>query len=166
MFCYQSSSHPHQVILISHTLWIRCPFSFLFHGYIFFHISIHILYIFYNRHGPLAKYIKSRVAHAPGMPVTFSPQPRISGTHNGTCVMHIPWCMLGSLTSSFLWSQWWEKRSRHSQRMRNPQFYVSGKRPMGHWQAAKGEMYTYFLIITLYHNFMYILTYHVWFHML
>ena len=26
---------------------------------------------------------------------------------------------------------WWEKRSRHSRRMRNPQFYVSGKRPIG-----------------------------------
>ena len=25
---------------------------------------------------------------------------------------------------------WWGKRSRHSQRMRNPQYYVSGKRPM------------------------------------
>ena len=36
--------------------------------------------------------------------------------------------MLGSLTSCLLWSQWREKRSR---RMRNPQFYVSGKRPMG-----------------------------------
>ena len=24
---------------------------------------------------------------------------------------------------------WWGKRSRHSRRMRNPQFYVSGKRP-------------------------------------
>ena len=34
-----------------------------------------------------------------------------------------------SLTSGFLWSQWRGKRSRHSQRMRNPQFYVSGKRP-------------------------------------
>ena len=26
--------------------------------------------------------------------------------------------------------QWWEKRSRHSRRMRNPQFYVFGKRPV------------------------------------
>ena len=34
------------------------------------------------------------------------------------------------LTSGFLWSQWWGKRSRYSWRMRNPQFYVSGKRPM------------------------------------
>ena len=36
----------------------------------------------------------------------------------------------GSLTSGFLWSRWRGKRSRHSRRMRNPQFHVSGKRPM------------------------------------
>ena len=51
--------------------------------------------------------------------------------HHGTCVTHVPWCMPGSLTSGFLWSQWRWKQSRHSRRMRNPQFYVSGKRPMG-----------------------------------
>ena len=29
--------------------------------------------------------------------------------------------------------RWWGKRSRHSQHMHNPQFYVSGKRPMASW---------------------------------
>ena len=43
---------------------------------------------------------------------------------------HVSWCMPGSLTSGFLWSRWRGKRSRHSQHMRNPQFYVSGKRPI------------------------------------
>ena len=38
--------------------------------------------------------------------------------------------MPGSLTCVFLWSWWRGKRSRHSRRMRNPQFYVSGKMPM------------------------------------
>ena len=82
------------------------------------------------RHGPLARYVYLRVAHAPGMPGTFSPPPRVSDPdmHHGTCVMHVPWCMPGSLTSGFLWSRWRGKRSRHSRRMRNPQFYVSGKR--------------------------------------
>ena len=42
------------------------------------------------------------------------------GVHHGTCVIHVPWCMSGSLT----------RGSRHSRRMRNSQFYVSGKRPM------------------------------------
>ena len=48
--------------------------------------------------------------------------------HHGTCVTLVPWCMLGSLTSSFLWSRWRGKPSRQSQRMCNQQFYISGKR--------------------------------------
>ena len=48
--------------------------------------------------------------------------------HHGTCVTHVPWCMPGSLTGGFLWSRWLGKRSRLSRCMRNPQFYVSGKR--------------------------------------
>ena len=42
--------------------------------------------------------------------------------HHGTCVRHVPWCMPGSLTSGFLWRRWRGKRSRHSRRMRKPQF--------------------------------------------
>ena len=73
-------------------------------------------------------------AHAPGMPGTFSPPPRVSDPdmHHGTCVTHVPWCMPGSLTSGFLWSRWRGKTFRHSRRMRNLQFYVSGKRPMAY----------------------------------
>ena len=46
---------------------------------------------------------KLRVAHAPGMPGTFSPLPRVNDPdmHHGTCVTHVPWCMPGSLTSGF-----------------------------------------------------------------
>ena len=74
--------------------------------------------------GPLARYVKLRVAHAPGMPGTFSPPPWINdpGMHHGTCVTHVPWCMPGSLVSGFLWSRLRGKRSRHSRRMRNPHF--------------------------------------------
>ena len=50
--------------------------------------------------------------------------------HHGACVTHVPWWMTESLTSGFLWSRWRGKRSRHSRRMRNQQFCVSGKRPM------------------------------------
>ena len=50
--------------------------------------------------------------------------------HHGTCVTHAPWFMPGPLTGGFLRSRGQWKRSWHSQRMRNPQFYVSGKRPM------------------------------------
>ena len=53
-----------------------------------------------NPHGPLTRYVKLWVAHAPGMPGTFSPPPLVSdpGMHPGTCVTHVPRCMSGSLT--------------------------------------------------------------------
>ena len=76
-------------------------------------------------HGPLARYVKLWVAHAPGMPCVSDPD-----IHHGTCVTHVSWCMSGSVTSCFLWSRWQWKRSRYSRRMRNPQLNVSGKRPM------------------------------------
>ena len=70
----------------------------------------------------------------PGNAGTFSSPPRVSNPdmHHGTCVTHVLWCMPGSLiiTSGFNWSQWRGKRYRHSRRMRNPQFYVSGKKSM------------------------------------
>ena len=91
-------------------------------------------YWFYGVHGPLTRYVKLRVAHAPGMPGTFSLRPLVNDPdmHHGTCVTHVPWCMSGWLTSGFLWSQWRGKRSRHSRRRRNPQFCVSGKRPINY----------------------------------
>ena len=66
------------------------------------------------------------------MPRTFSPPTRVSDPdmHHDTYVTHVPWCMPGSLTSGFLWNRWRRKRSGQSRRMDNPQFYVSGKRPM------------------------------------
>ena len=83
----------------------------------------------YTRHRPLARYAKLRVAYAPGMPGTFSPPLQVSDPdmNHGTYVTHVPWCMPGSLTSGFLWNRWRGKHSQLSRRMRNPQFYVSGK---------------------------------------
>ena len=79
--------------------------------------------------GPFARYVKSRVAHAPGMPGTFSSPPRVSDPdmHHGTCVTHVAWYMPESLTSGFLWSRWRRKHSRHSHRTHNPWCYISGK---------------------------------------
>ena len=48
------------------------------------------------------------------------------GVHHGTCVTHVPLCMSGRNANP----RWRGKRSRHSWRMRNPQFYVSVKRPI------------------------------------
>ena len=84
------------------------------------------------RYGPLARYEKLWAAHALGMPGTLSPPPRVSDPdmHHGTCATHVSWCMPWSLTSCFIWSRWRGKGSRHSPRMRIPQFYVSGERAM------------------------------------
>ena len=55
-------------------------------------------------HGPLTRYVKLRVVHAPGMPGIFSPPPTSKeiasdlGMHHGTCVTHVPWSMSESLT--------------------------------------------------------------------
>ena len=83
---------------------------------------------------PVTRCVILRVAHAPGMPGTFSPPPRFSDPDmpHGTCVTYVQWCMSGSLTSGFLWRRW---RGKLSRRMRNPQFCVSGKRPM----AVQGD---------------------------
>ena len=42
-------------------------------------------------YGPLARYVKLRIAHAPGMSRTFSPPPRVSDPdmHHDTCVTHV-----------------------------------------------------------------------------
>ena len=76
-------------------------------------------------HGPLVRYVKLRVAHALGI---FSP-PLWVNVPDMHCGTHVPWCMLGSLTSGFLGSRWHGKRSRYSRHMCNQQFYISGKRP-------------------------------------
>ena len=58
------------------------------------------------KYGPLARYVKLRVVHVPGMPGTFfSPPPLVSDPdmHHRMCVMPVPWCMPGSLLSGFLW---------------------------------------------------------------
>ena len=82
-------------------------------------------------HGPLARYVKLRVAHEPGMPGKLSLPPQVSDPdmHNGTCVAHMPRCMSGSLTSVFLGSRW-----------RNSQFNVSGKRSMAHSHEKHGAV--------------------------
>ena len=94
----------------------------------------------FHCHGPLTKYAKLRVAHAPETPGTFFPPELVSDPvmHHGTCVTHVPWCMLGSLTSGFLLIRQREKRSRHSRCICNPQFCVSGKRPIafGRWHSV------------------------------
>ena len=58
------------------------------------------------------------------------------GMHHGTCVRHVPLCMSASLTRGD-----GGKRSQHSRRMRNPQFCISGKRPI--WLKYTSGMHWY-----------------------
>ena len=83
-------------------------------------------------YGPLARYVKLRIAHAPEMPGTFSLSPtsnektskrsRHASRHvrDARAVMHV----------GIANPRWRGKRSQNSRCMRNPQFYVSGKRSM------------------------------------
>ena len=126
--------------------------------------------------GPLTRYEKIAGYACAGNVGNVSPPPRVSDPdmHHGTCVTHVTWCMPGSLTSGFLWSRWRGKRSRHFRSMRNPQFCVSGKRPMlrpidsgrtrlttwqGHWQVwyclssingFLSSMWTYLIYLRLF----------------
>ena len=104
---------------------------------IFWELSCYIL--FFNTlcpwsHGPLARYVNLRTVHVLGMPGTFSPPPTSKKTaskrprHAPRHVRHVRAEMHVGIANP----RWWGKRSRYSQRMRNLQFYVSGKRPMAH----------------------------------
>ena len=64
-------------------------------------LDIYILFFFHichSCHGPLTRYAKLLVAHAPGM---FSPPLWVNDPdmHHGTCVTPVLWCMSGSLTA-------------------------------------------------------------------
>ena len=84
------------------------------------------------RYWPLTRYVNLRVAHAPGIPGTFSPPPISKETDSyrsrhvsrhvryARAVMHV----------GIPKPRWRGKRCRHSWRMRNPQFEISGKKPI------------------------------------
>ena len=94
--------------------------------------DVNITYHLCQLHGPLRRYAKSWFAHAPGMPGTFSPsstpketascRSRHASRHvlDTRAVMHVGIAKV----------RWRGKRPRYSRRMRSPQFYVPGKRPI------------------------------------
>ena len=71
-------------------------------------------------HWPLTRYVKLRMRREHFLRHQLQRKPRVSdpGMHHG--MMH----------AGIANPRWRGKRSRHSRRMHNPQFYVSGKRPM------------------------------------
>ena len=82
-----------------------------------------------------------RVAHAPGMSGTFSTPPTSQEIasyryrHASRHVRHARAVMHVGIANP----RWRGKRSRH-RRTRNPQFYVSGKRPIVHGNDYIGQM--------------------------
>ena len=85
-------------------------------------------------HMPWASYQIRKIAgvHAPGIPERFPRHRWLSDPdmHHGTYVTHVPWCMPGSLTSSFIWSRRCGETFPAFLAHAQPTFYVSGKRPM------------------------------------
>ena len=109
-------------------------------------VKTHCLTHRFRPYGLLARYVKVWVCTCAGnvgnvfFRHRLQRRPPISdpGMHHGTCVTHVPWCMSGSPTCDG-----GGKRSRHSRHMRNPQFYVSGKRPIPRPVTSKiHNMYT------------------------
>ena len=80
---------------------------------------------------PLTRYTTLRVAHASGMPGTFFSPP--TSKEIARAVMDVG-----------IANTWWRgKLSRHSQCIRNPQFYVFGQRPIGGLESEKGILFYY-----------------------
>ena len=78
------------------------------------------------------------VEHAPGMPGTLSLPMQVSepDMHHGTGV---PLCMLGSVTSNFLWSRWQGKRSGIHGASSTRNFTCLARGPLCHWCAKSGS---------------------------
>ena len=128
---------------LHHDLHLSVPFSLLL-----WLNSIEI-------HGPLTRYVKLWEAHVPGMPGTFSPPPTSKETASKRS-RHAWWhvrCARAVMDVGIANLRWWGKRSRHSRRMRNPQFYVSGKRPMSPTLKSLNRDITIFILRTVHNSF-------------
>ena len=82
-------------------------------------------------HGPLTRYVKLQVAHAPGMPGTFSPAADFKGNRK----LAIPTCITAVRDARAVMHvgiahlRWRGKRSRHSRRMRTCNFAYLARGP-------------------------------------
>ena len=104
------------------------------------------------RHGSLTRYVKLRFAHAPGIPGTFSPSPTSKKTasyrsrHTSRHVRHARAVMHVGIDNL----RWRGKRSRHLRGMRNPQFCVSGKRPIAGLYPSVCQTLSHYLPVCTY----------------
>ena len=92
----------------------------------------HVRYCRLLKHGPLTRYVKLRVAHAPGMPGKFSP----AADFKGNRLLAIPACITARASRTCrdacrdrlptVTGKTFPASPAHA----HPQFYVSGKRPI------------------------------------
>ena len=106
------------LLLHFHGIWLGSLPGVFSHVFCWIYISLN---------GLLTRYVKLRIAHAPGMSGTFSPELTSKETasklsrHASRHVRHSHAVMHVGISNP----QWRKKRFRHSRRMRNPQFYES-----------------------------------------
>ena len=85
-----------------------------------------------------------RVPHAPGLPGTFSPPPRVTdpGMQHSTSVAHVPWCMSGSLTVAVKTFPAFPAHTHpnFTYMIRGP-WHLTGH----HWVISHTPLYKYFL---------------------
>ena len=101
---------------------LSSTWSLLFATYIYIHLCL-------LTNGPLTRYPKLRVAHAPGLPGTFPPPPTSKETaskRSRHASRHV--CDARAVMHVGIANPGW--RGKHSKRMRNSQLCVSGKRPI------------------------------------
>ena len=100
-------------------------------------------------YGPLTIYVKLRVAHAPGMPKTFTLPPTsnkifsLQSRHASRHVLHARAVMHIGIANP----RWRGKPSRHSRRMGNQQFDISGTKLIQHysrWPRRSHEISRHF----------------------
>ena len=97
-------------------------------------------------HGPLTRYVKLQVAHAPGMPGTFSPAADFKGYRK----LAIPACITARDARAVMhvgiaYLRWRGKRSRHSRRMRTRNFAYLARGPwpsLFPWSGYSWHLFT------------------------
>ena len=98
-----------------------------------------------NRNFWVAVYVKLLVALGPGMAGTFFPATdlkeitRSRSRHASRHVRHARAALHVGIANP----RWRGRRSRHSRRMPNPQFYVSGERPVYIYCNEDGNLYCF-----------------------
>ena len=83
-------------------------------------------------HGPLTRYAELQIAHAQRKPLVNHPAKEIASKPTRYASQHVRHAR-DMMHVGIANPRWRGKRFRHPRRMRNPQLYISSKRPMGNY---------------------------------